>query len=176
MASIINGNTYVFGKNIDTDQICPGKYLELTDHKEIASHCLEGARKTFSNDFEAGGIVVAAENFGCGSSREHAAISLKTIGVSAIIAKSFGRIFYRNGINMGIPLIVCHDILKIANEGENLLIDLDGGLVTNTVSGISATFVPISEYAKQILSYGGVKNMIKATEKKYLQGQATSRS
>ncbi len=93
MEKIIIGKSYVFGKNIDTDQICPGQYLELTDHKEIASHCLEGAKSEFAKEFKVGGIVVALENFGCGSSREHAAISLKTIGVSAVIAKSFGRIF-----------------------------------------------------------------------------------
>ncbi len=162
MDKVIIGRAYVFGKNIDTDQICPGKYLELTDHKEIASHCLEGARRDFAQNFKEGGIVVALENFGCGSSREHAAISLKTIGVRAVVAKSFARIFYRNGINMGIPLIECKEIDTIAVEGEDLKIDLERGIITNTVSGKEVPCEKISDYAMKILSYGGIKNMIRS--------------
>lgn len=166
MDKIITGKAYMFGKNIDTDQICPGKYLELTDHKEIAAHCLEGARVEFAEIFKAGGIVVALENFGCGSSREHAAISLKTIGTNAIIAKSFGRIFYRNAINMGIPLIVCNEIDTIAAEGEDLEINLEESKITNTVTGKSVQCEEISDYAMEILSYGGIKNMIRSQMQK----------
>lgn len=161
----ITAKSYVFGKNIDTDQICPGKYLELTEHKEIAMHCLEGARETFAKEFVFGGIVVAQENFGCGSSREHAAISLKTIGVSAVIAKSFGRIFYRNGINMGIPLIECANIDEIANEGDELFIDFEKSTITNQNTKKTVDFNVLTDYAKEILSYGGIKNMILQTEK-----------
>ena len=165
MNKIVTGNAYVFGKNIDTDQICPGQYLELTDHKEISSHCLEGARKTFAKEFVAGGIVVADENFGCGSSREHAAISLKTIGVSAVIAKSFGRIFYRNGINMGIPLIIAKDIKSIAQEESLLEIDLENSKIMNKETNESIDCEPISDYAMNILAHGGIKNLVKESEK-----------
>lgn len=156
----ITGKAYLFGKNIDTDQIYPGMYLEITDHQEIAKHCLEGADSEFPKRFEKGGIVVALENFGCGSSREHAAITLKTIGVTAVIAKSFARIFYRNGINMGLPLIECKEIDTIATEGCELCIDFENSVVINVDTKKQVPFIEISEYASKILAYGGIKKMM----------------
>lgn len=160
MKEILQGKAYIFGKNIDTDQIYPGKYLEISDPKIIGSHCLEGAREEFPKEFEKGGIVVAAENFGCGSSREHAAIALSEVGVSAVIAKSFARIFYRNGINLGIPLVVAKEIDSIAKEGEGLEIDMGKSKITNIVSGASVDCEPISAYALNIIQNGGIKNII----------------
>ena len=170
MKTVITGKTHVFGNNIDTDQIYPGRYLELTDPKEIAKHCLEGARgsdssqPSFVSEFKAGEIVVGGTNFGCGSSREQAAITLKTIGVSIIIAKSFGRIFYRNAINLGLPLIICPELEKLGlnNEGAEITIDLEKGTVKNNSTGTQIACEPISEYAMEILKNDGIKNMIKA--------------
>jgi 3-isopropylmalate/(R)-2-methylmalate dehydratase small subunit len=157
---VIRAKCHWFGKNIDTDQIYPGKYLDLTDHKEIASHCMEGASDLFSKEFVEGDIIAADSNFGCGSSREHAAIALKVRGVSAVISKSFGRIFYRNAINMGLPLIVCAEIDKVAEHGEELIIDLDAKTVINANTGNQATIEPISDYAMQILNAGGIKALL----------------
>lgn len=152
----ITANIYSFGNNIDTDQIYPGTYLELTDADDIATHCLEGAMKNFVTDFVYGSIVTAGTNFGCGSSREHAAIALKTIGVSVVIAKSFARIFYRNAINMGMPLVVCSDIDAVI-DGNPLTVDFNAATITNTVSGVKVSCEPISEYAMQLLEVGGIK-------------------
>lgn len=156
----ITGKTYVFGKYIDTDQICPGAYLELTDHKEIASHALEGARDGFAQEFTPGGIVAALENFGCGSSREHAAIALKELGVGAVVAKSFARIFFRNAMNLGLPLIVCADIEEVAVEGDILHIDLQNSVIQNTSSGKCVACEPLSDYAKRMIDAGGIKALI----------------
>lgn len=161
MEKIIEGISYTFGKNIDTDQICPGQYLELTEHKDIAAHCLEGADENFSTEFVEGGIVVALENFGCGSSREHAVIALNTIGVSAVVAKSFARIFYRNGINIGIPLIVCKDIEMVLNDRDELKIDLEKNTITNLKTNVEVSCEAISDYAMDILNHGGIKKMLR---------------
>jgi 3-isopropylmalate/(R)-2-methylmalate dehydratase small subunit len=165
MQNIITGKTHVFGNNIDTDQIYPGRYLELVDPKEIAKHCLEGARANFVSEFTNGDIVVGGTNFGCGSSREQAAIALKSAGVGAVIAKSFGRIFYRNAINLGLVLIVCPEIDKFGLKGEELTIDIEKGTVTNNSTGSQISCEPISEYAMEILKNDGIKNMIKAQYK-----------
>ena len=162
MQKVITGKTHVFGNNIDTDQIYPGRYLELVDPSEIAKHCLEGARESFVDEFKPGQLVVGGTNFGCGSSREHAAITLKSIGVGAVVAKSFARIFYRNAINLGLPLVVCPEVDTLKLSGQQITIDLENGTVTNDQSGANVTCEPISEYAMQILSYGGIKNMIRA--------------
>ncbi len=158
----ITAKAHLFGNNIDTDQIYPGKYLEITDHQEIASHCLEGARETFPKTFEKGEVIVAGTNFGCGSSREHAAIAVSTIGVSAIIAKSFARIFYRNAINMGVPLVVCPGVDQVASQGEVLTVDFVSSVVRNEETGVEVPCEPISAYAMEILNAGGIKALFKA--------------
>lgn len=160
ISRIISGKMHIFGNNIDTDQIYPGQYLDVTDHNEMASHCLEGASDTFTKEFVKGDIVVAGTNFGCGSSRENAAIALKVKGVGAVVAKSFARIFYRNAFNMGLPLIVCPNIDEIAVKGDELIIDMDQQLATNSRTGKSAYIEPISEYAMKILNAGGIKSLI----------------
>jgi len=154
------GNMYLFGDNIDTDQIYPGFYLELTSPAEIAVHCMEGADSDFATHFHPGGVVVAGINFGCGSSREHAAITLKAAGVAAVIAKSFARIFYRNGINLGLPLVVCPAIDEIAGAGECIEIDLARGVAENCSTGKVAAIETISGYAMKILAAGGIKPLM----------------
>jgi 3-isopropylmalate/(R)-2-methylmalate dehydratase small subunit len=158
---ILKGKMHVFGDNIDTDQIYPGQYLDVTDHEEMAQHCLQGASDTFAAEFAAGDIVVAGKNFGCGSSRENAAIALKVRGVSCVAAKSFGRIFYRNAINMGLPLIVCPKIDEIAQKGAILVIDMDRQIAENPETGKQVEIEPISEYAMKILKAGGIKPLLR---------------
>lgn len=159
MEKVLKGTTHVFGNNIDTDQIYPGRWLDLVEPDEIASHCLEGADEAFARRCKPGDIVAAGTNFGCGSSREHAAIALKTLGVGAVVAKSFARIFYRNAINMGLPVVVCPEVDRVAHPGETLRVDLAEGTVGNE-RGETAKFLPISDYALKILEAGGIKALL----------------
>jgi 3-isopropylmalate/(R)-2-methylmalate dehydratase small subunit len=157
----IRGKVFVFGANIDTDQIYPGRYLELTDPADVGKHAMEGADPSFVRDFKTGDIIVASTNFGCGSSREHAAVTLKAVEVGVILAESFGRIFYRNAVNLGIPVLVCPGIRKIVNNGEILKVDLRTGQVVNETTGNMAKAQPLSEYVMRILESGGIKPLIK---------------
>ncbi len=159
---IIKGKAFIFGANIDTDQIYPGRYLELTDAEDLAKHAMEGADPSFVSEFAFGDIVVASTNFGCGSSREHAAVTLKAIGVGAVIADSYARIFYRNAINLGIPLIVCKGISALVNKGDMLQVEFGTGVITNVSTGATAQAEPFSEYTLNILSSGGIKPLIRA--------------
>ena len=145
---IINGRTWIFGENIDTDVIIPGRYLRTFNPKDLAEHVLEGERPDFTKNVKQGDIIVADENFGCGSSREQAPVAIKTAGVSAIVAKSFARIFYRNAINIGLPVIVC-DIK--AEDGDIINIDLSEGSLVNKTTGESKTFEPFKEFMLNIL-------------------------
>jgi 3-isopropylmalate/(R)-2-methylmalate dehydratase small subunit len=158
----IRGKVFVFGANIDTDQIYPGRYLELTDPADVGKHAMEGADPSFVKDFKTGDIIVASTNFGCGSSREHAAVTLKAVEVGVILAESFGRIFYRNAVNLGIPVLVCPGIRKIVNNGEILKVDLRTGQVVNETTGNLAKAQPLSEYVMRILESGGIKPLIKS--------------
>ena len=159
MRKIIEGTVHLFGNNIDTDQIYPGRYLDLTDPQEIAKHCLEGADRSFVARCKPGDIVVAGTNFGCGSSREHAAIALKTLGVGAVVAGSFARIFYRNAVNMGLPVLICRDAENLAARSQRLRIDLSDGTIRNE-QGETAQAEPISDYAMEILEAGGIKALM----------------
>ena len=161
---VLSGAMHVLGDNIDTDQIYPGQYLDLTDHQEMAAHCLEGASAAFARDFKKGDIVAAGRNFGCGSSRENAAIALKVRGVGCVIAKGYARIFYRNAINLGLPLIVCPRLDEIALQGGTLEIDLDRAVAANKGTGHSVPVEPISEYAMRILDFGGIKPLMLQAE------------
>ena len=162
MQKVISGKAFVYGPNIDTDQIYPGRFLDLTDPDKVAEHALEGADPSFVREVKPGDIIVAAANFGCGSSREHAAVTLKTVGVGAILADSFGRIFYRNAINLGVPLIVCPGIANLVKRGDEVKVDMETGKVTNETTGASAQAQPLSGYVMEILASGGIKPMIKA--------------
>jgi 3-isopropylmalate/(R)-2-methylmalate dehydratase small subunit len=161
MQKVIKGKAFVFGANIDTDQIYPGRYLELTDAHEVAKHTMGGVDPGFVKEFRPGDIVVASTNFGCGSSREHAAVALKAVGVGAILADSFGRIFYRNAINLGIPLLVCPHICDLVRKGDRLKIDFESGLITNETTGATTQAQPLSDYVLKILESGGIKPMIR---------------
>lgn len=157
MDKIISGKAHTFGKNIDTDQIYPGRYLELVKPEDIAIHAMEGADPKFLDNYSKGDIIIADKNFGCGSSREHAAITLKTIGVGAVISESFGRIFYRNSINLGLPLMVCQGIKEFVEEGDKLEIDLEEGIVKNTTKNKILKGEKLPEFVLEMMESGGIK-------------------
>lgn len=161
MQKVLTGKAFVYGPNIDTDQIYPGRFLDLTDPDQVGKHAMEGADPNFVKEVQSGDLIVASTNFGCGSSREHAAVTLKAVGVGAILADSFGRIFYRNVINLGVPLIVCSGINAIVKRGEQLTVDMTTGKVTNETTGATAQAQPLSDYVMNILDSGGIKPLIK---------------
>jgi 3-isopropylmalate/(R)-2-methylmalate dehydratase small subunit len=160
MKQHLKGTVFCFGNNIDTDQIYPARFVEFTDVEDVAKYAMFGADPEFTKKIKKGDILVAGTNFGCGSSREHAAITLQAVGISVIIAESFARIFYRNSINLGLPLIVCPSISTLIHSGETLSIDLQSGKISNA-QGVIATAEPMSEYVMSILESGGIKPLIK---------------
>lgn len=155
----MKGNVWKFGDDIDTDLILPGRYLIYSDVDELKKHCMEGADSNFSSKFRKGDFIVAGRNFGCGSSREHAPISLKGIGVSAIIAESFARIFYRNAINVGIPLLEVESTNKIKNNTP-IEVDIDSGEIILD-DGSVLTFKKIPDFMQDILKEGGLIEYLK---------------
>ncbi|WP_296330806.1 3-isopropylmalate dehydratase small subunit [uncultured Acidaminococcus sp.] len=162
MEKVMKGKAWKFGNNIDTDQIYPGIFVELTEMEDIKKHALSGsAEPKFADEVQPGDIVVAGINFGCGSSREHAAMALKGAGVGAVLAESFGRIFFRNAINLGLPVIVCPGISKCAQKGDVIRIDIETGEVTDITQGKVLKTTPFSPYVLNILENGGIKNMIR---------------
>lgn len=161
MNSVIKGTAFVYGTNIDTDQIYPGGYLDLTDPELVARHAMERVDPDFVKEVKQGDMIVAGTNFGCGSSREHAAVTLKASGIAVVLADSFARIFYRNAINLGLPLLVCPGIANLVKRGDLLSVDLATGKVVNQTSGATATSQPLSAYVMDILENGGVKPMIR---------------
>lgn len=166
MEKEISGKTYTFGDNIDTDQIYPGRYLELTEKEDIAKHAMEGVDESFTDRFEEGGILVAGSNFGCGSSREHAAITLKEVGVDLLLAESFARIFYRNCINLGLPLLICDDISKKVKEDQELEVNLEKGEIKNLTQDEFYQGEELSGYALNILEAGGIKPLLREQQSK----------
>jgi len=151
---------FVFGDNIDTDQIYPGCFLELVDPTEIGKHCFAGIDPDISPRFPAGGIVVAGRNFGCGSSREHAPIALLNMGATMVVAESFARIFYRNAINLGLPVVVCKGISKVVLDGQQLLVNLETGIITVKETDIVLQGEKLGDHAMHILSAGGIKPLM----------------
>jgi len=161
LKQIYEGQSIVVGNNVDTDQIYPGPYLELTDPKEIGSHCLAGIDESIAKTFPENGMVVAGTNFGCGSSREHAPIALVNMGASLILADSFARIFFRNAINLGLPLIVCKGISKKVKSGQTLHVDVLKGVVTIAETGETMECEPFSDQTIRILEAGGIKQLMR---------------
>ncbi len=161
MRKKITAKAFVYGKNIDTDQIYPGRFVELVRPEDIAKHCLEGADPTFVSRVSFGDIVVAGTNFGCGSSREHAAITLISAGVSVVLAESFARIFFRNAMNLALPLMVCKDISNMVKDEDILEVNLYEGTVLNKTTGETLKGEKISEYAMNLLENGGIKALFK---------------
>ncbi len=151
----LEGKVWKFGDNIDTDIIIPGRYLRTFNPQDLADHVLEGERPEFTKNVKKGDIIVAGENFGCGSSREQAPLAIKTAGVSAIIANSFARIFYRNAINIGLPVIKA-DV--IAEDEDILSINLEKGIVINKNNNNEFKIEPFKEFMLNILSDGGIVN------------------
>ncbi len=157
----IRGRVWKFGAGVNTDLILPGRYLDLTDPEEMARHVMEGLDPDFPTKVRAGDIIVAGRGFGSGSSREHAALALKHAGVSAVIAESIARIFYRNAINVGLPAVECPGITEIVEEEETLEIDLEEGVVENPGRGLKLNFKPLPRFLLDILKAGGLAPYIR---------------
>ena len=154
------GNAIKYGDNVDTDVIIPARYLNTSDHRELASHCMEDIDKTFVSRVKNGDIMVAGQNFGCGSSREHAPIAIKASGVSVVIAKSFARIFYRNAINIGLAIVECPEAAEGISEGDNVEADLDNGIIRNITTGKEYKTAPFPEFVQKIIENGGLMQAI----------------
>ena len=157
----VKGKAWKFGDDVNTDLIVPGKYLELVDAYEMAKHAMEGIDPDFPGKVGEGDVVVGGSNFGCGSSREHAAIALKYAGVGAVVAESFARIFYRNAINLGLPALECPGVAEAVSEGDSLEIDLTGGKVVNATTGVELDFVPLPGFMVEVLDEGGLVTYIR---------------
>ena len=156
-----NGKAIKYGDNVDTDVIIPARYLNTSDHKELASHCMEDIDKNFVNKVEIGDIMIAGSNFGCGSSREHAPIAIKASGISLVIAKSFARIFYRNSINIGLAILECPEASENISEGDKVEADLDNGIIYNRTTGQSFKTNPFPEFIQKIITNGGLVESIR---------------
>jgi len=152
----LRGRVHKYGANVDTDAIIPARYLNISDPEELAQHCMEGFDSEFLTRVEPGDIIVADANFGCGSSREHAPLALKAAGISCVIAKSFARIFFRNAINIGLPLLECCEAVDSAEAGDVLEVDLTTGEITNVTRGETSVAEPYPDFMMSIISAGGL--------------------
>ncbi|MBE3591466.1 MAG: 3-isopropylmalate dehydratase small subunit [Thermoanaerobacter sp.] len=157
----MQGKAIKYGDNIDTDVIIPARYLNTSDPQELAQHCMEDLDKEFKNKVQEGDILVVGENFGSGSSREHAPIAIKASGISCIIAKSFARIFFRNAINIGLPILECKEAVDGIEEGDIVLVDTDNGIVKNLTKGTEFKAQPFPDFIKEIMKYGGLINYVR---------------
>ena len=155
------GKVIKYGDNVDTDVIIPARYLNTSDKKELASHCMEDLDKTFRDRVEKGDIMVAGFNFGCGSSREHAPIAIKESGISLVIAKSFARIFYRNSINIGLAIVECPDAAEAILDGHTVEADLDNGVIYDKTTGESFKTQPFPAFIQKIIENGGLVESIR---------------
>lgn len=160
------GFTHKYADNVDTDVIIPARYLNTTDTKELASHCMEDIDKDFAHKVKIGDIMVGGFNFGCGSSREHAPIAIKASGIVCIIAKSFARIFYRNAINIGLAIIESEEIASNINDGDEVEIDFDKGEIRNLSQNLSFKTQPFPPFIQEIINANGYINYIAKKEKK----------
>ena len=155
------GTVFKYGDNIDTDVIIPARYLNTQNPQELAAHCMEDIDKTFITRVQPGDIMVGGENFGCGSSREHAPLAIKTAGVSCVIAKSFARIFYRNAINIGLPILECPAASEAIANGDTVAVDFDTGLITDETTGQTFGAAPFPPFIQKIITAGGLLNSLK---------------
>ncbi|MBE5908589.1 MAG: 3-isopropylmalate dehydratase small subunit [Lachnospiraceae bacterium] len=154
------GTVHKFGDNIDTDVIIPARYLNSSDPAELATHCMEDIDKEFVNKVKAGDLIVATKNFGCGSSREHAPIAIKASGVSCVIAETFARIFYRNAINIGLPIIECKEASVAIKEGDEVEVDFDSGVITDKTTGETFQGQAFPPFMQKIIDSEGLVNYI----------------
>ena len=155
------GKVIKYGDNVDTDVIIPARYLNTSDHKELASHCMEDLDKDFTKRVQPGDIMVAGDNFGCGSSREHAPIAIKASGISLVIANTFARIFYRNSINIGLAILECPEAVANISDGDLVEADLDNGIIYNRTTGKEFKTQPFPEFIQEIITNGGLIESIK---------------
>lgn len=154
------GLVHKFGDNVDTDVIIPARYLNRSDEEWLASHCMEDIDADFAKNVKKGDIMVAKANFGCGSSREHAPIAIKASGVSCVIASTFARIFYRNAINIGLPILECDEAAKEIKSGDTVSVNFDTGVITDETTGKTYQAEPFPEFIQNIISKGGLINSI----------------
>lgn len=155
------GTVHKYGNNVDTDVIIPARYLNIHDPAELASHCMEDIDADFVKKVKVGDIVVAGENFGCGSSREHAPATMKTCGVSCVIATTFARIFYRNSINIGLPILECEEASQKIDNGDEVEVDFSTGVITNLTKKETYQALPFPDFIKDMIAKGGLLSSIK---------------
>lgn len=158
------GHVFKYGDNVDTDVIIPARYLNSSDPKELAAHCMEDIDREFVNRVKEGDIIVASKNFGCGSSREHAPIAIKAAGVSCVIAETFARIFYRNAINIGLPIVECPAAARAIAAGDEVEVDFDSGVITDKTTGESYQGQAFPPFMQKIIDCGGLVNYINQKE------------
>lgn len=161
----IKGKVFKYGDNVDTDVIIPARYLNTSDPQELAKHCMEDIDKTFVEKVETGDIIVANKNFGCGSSREHAPIAIKASGISCVIATTFARIFYRNAINIGLPILECEEAVRNIESGDEIGVDFERGIIHNLTKKQSYEAQPFPEFMQQIMAEDGLIQYISKTLK-----------
>lgn len=154
------GIVHKYGDNVDTDVIIPARYLNTADHKELAAHCMEYIDADFVKKVKAGDIIVGGDNFGCGSSREHAPIAIKASGIDCVIARTFARIFYRNSINIGLPILECPEASEKISDGDKVSVDFDTGIITNETKGEKYQALPFPDFIKDIMAKGGLMNSL----------------
>ena len=153
---MLKGKVHKYGADVNTDVIIPARYLSLSDPSELAKHCMEDIDKDFAKRVQPGDIIMATTNFGCGSSREHAPLAIKASGISCIIAKSFARIFFRNAINIGLPLLECGGAVDNTEAGDILEVDLSSGKIKNLTNGMTFTAKPYPDFMAELISVGGL--------------------
>lgn len=158
----VTGKVFKYGDNVDTDVIIPARYLNTSDHKELAAHCMEDIDIDFVKNVKNGDIIVANKNFGCGSSREHAPIAIKAAGVSCVIASTFARIFYRNSINIGLPILECDEAVKAIDAGNQLTVDFSTGIIKNLTKNEEYQGEAFPEFMQKIIDNDGLIGYIKS--------------
>jgi len=161
----VQGTVFKYGDNVDTDVIIPARYLNTSDPAELAKHCMEDLDKDFVKKVQPGDIIVAGKNFGCGSSREHAPLAIKTAGVSVVIAATFARIFYRNAINIGLPILECPEAVEKIEAGDKLSVDFTSGVIINQTSGERYQAEPFPEFMQELIAAGGLLKYLKSQRK-----------
>jgi 3-isopropylmalate dehydratase small subunit len=168
----MRGRIWRFGDHVDTDAIIPARYLHTSDPAELAAHCMEGLSAEFAGAVRVGDLIVAGENFGCGSSREHAPLAIREAGVACVIAASFARIFYRNAFNIGLPIVVCPEAISSAADGQEWEIDLEAGKLRNLTLDTEAAFEPVPPFMQKLLGAGG---LVAATRERIAAGELPRR-
>ena len=159
----VQGRTYKYGDNVDTDVIIPARYLNTPDAKELAAHGMEDRDSSFAKSVRPGEIIVAGKNFGCGSSREHAPLAIKTCGVSCVIAATFARIFYRNALNIGLPILECPEASAAIEAGHEVSVDFDTGKIVDITTGVSFSAEPFPPFMQDLIAAGGLAAYMKSS-------------